>query len=114
MLLDFTISHKPGNTMGITDYISRHPAFEPQDLDDYEEKFVVNRVKEINRLIGTGYHNAVNRLIERKVGGELNELKQRNYVIDENDIEDGAEVGYGVDRIDSWLLEVDVVGLIVG
>ena len=64
MLFDFTITHKAGITMGITDYISRHPVFEAQKEDNYEEKFVVNRIKEINRQIGTGYTKGVNRLIE--------------------------------------------------
>ena len=54
ILFDFTINHRPGNTMGKTDYISRHPALEAQKMDDYEEKFVVNQIKEINQLIGTG------------------------------------------------------------
>ena len=64
MLFDFTITHIAGVTMGITDYISRHPVCEAQKEDNYEEKFVVNRIKEINRQIGTGYTKAVNRLIE--------------------------------------------------
>ena len=73
--------------MGITDYISRHPAFEAQKPDDYEEKFVVNRIKDINRQIGTGYYPALNQLIRNKAEEEIiAELEQDNYVIDENEI----------------------------
>ena len=48
MLFDFTISYRLGNTMGITDYLSRHPAFEAQKPASHEEKFVVNRIKDNN------------------------------------------------------------------
>ena len=41
MLFHFTINHRPGNTMGITDYISRHPVLDARKVDDYEEKLVV-------------------------------------------------------------------------
>ena len=73
--------------MGITDYISRHPAVEAQKMDDYEEKFVVNRIKNINRQIGTGYSQALNRLIRRQTKNELlEEQRQLDYAKDENAI----------------------------
>ena len=50
--------------MGITDYISRHPAFEAQKEDNYEERFVINRIKDINRQIGTGFTKELDRVIE--------------------------------------------------
>ena len=64
MLFDFKITHKAGATMGITDYISRLPVFDAQKEDNYEEKFVINRIKDINRQIGTGYIKGLDRLIE--------------------------------------------------
>ena len=71
--------------MGITDFISRHPAFEAQKTDDYEEKFVVNRIKDINRQIGTSYSQALHRLIRRKTKREsIEEQKQLDYAIDES------------------------------
>ena len=51
--------------MGITHFLSLHRVFEAQREDNYDEKFVVNRIKEINQLIGTGYTKALNRLIKR-------------------------------------------------
>ena len=53
MLSDFDISYRPGNTMGITDYLSQPPAFEAQKPWSYEEKFVVNPIKEVNRKFRT-------------------------------------------------------------
>ena len=50
--------------MSVTDYFSWHPVFEAQRAGSYEEKFVVNRINEINRQIGTGYTKGANRLIE--------------------------------------------------
>ena len=64
MLFDFTTTHKAGATMGITDYISRHPVFEAQKEDNYEERFVINRIKDINRQIGTGFTKELDRVIE--------------------------------------------------
>ena len=66
MLFDFTINHRPGNTL------SRHPVFE----DNYEDKFVVNRIKEINWLIGTGYIKALNRLSEENTVNALDKHQQ--------------------------------------
>ena len=62
--------------MGITDCLSRHPVIEAQREDNYEEKFVVNRIKEINRLIGTGYTKGLNRLIEDNTVNALDKYQQ--------------------------------------
>ena len=61
--------------MGFNDYISRHPVFEAQKESNYEEKFVVNRIKEINRQIGTGYTQGVNWLIEENTVAALNKYQ---------------------------------------
>ena len=51
------------------------------------KKFVINRIKDINRQIGTGYYPAIIRLIKRQTEKELlDELKQHNYVTDEKAI----------------------------
>ena len=79
MLFDFTISYRPGNTMGITEYLSQHPVFEAQRESNYEEKFVVNHIKEINRLIGTGYTEALNRLIKTNIIESVTKGEQIKY-----------------------------------
>ena len=58
--------------MGITDYLSRHPVFEAHRESNYEEKFVVNRIKEIDRQIATGYTKGLNRLIKENPVAALN------------------------------------------
>ena len=62
--------------MGITDYLSRHPVFEAQREDKYEEKFVIKRMKETNRLIRTGYSKELNRLIEDNTVSALDKYQQ--------------------------------------
>ena len=72
--------------MDITGYINRHPAFDTQKMDNYEEKLVVNRIKEINRLIGTVYSKAVHRLIRRSTKRKLIERSCRDYAITKEDV----------------------------
>ena len=65
--------------MGITVYLSRNPVFEARKPGSYEEKFVVNRIKEINRQIGTGYTKAFNRLIESNTMKSISKEQRTKY-----------------------------------
>ena len=62
--------------MGIIVYLSQHPVFEAQRESNYEKKFVVNRIKEINRQIGTGYTKVLNRLLEENTVVALDKYQQ--------------------------------------
>ena len=70
--------------------ISRHPVFEAQKEDNYEERFVINRIKDTNRQIGAGYTKEVNRLIEENIIKALDnyESEQTDEVIESHVIEE--------------------------
>ena len=59
-VFDFSIGRRPRNTIGITDNLGWHPAFEPQKPDEYKRCL---HIKEIYTQISTSYSKAVHRLI---------------------------------------------------